>query len=363
MPNFDLPDLNDNELLVSQSLEKRIIDTINRHSGRIGFDRFIQLALFEPELGYYASNTDKFGRSGDFITAPEISSLYSKTLARQCQEILNITNGGDILELGAGSGVMAKDILQSLNEFSSLPSRYFIIEPSRALQLRQKQLFETHIPELLNRIIWVELEQIESFSGVILANEMFDALPFKRIIIKNGEAFEQTVSHNSQGFYWQIEDSCQASSDFYHQYIQTDQILPDGYQTEWHSSYQQWIKELSRLMDAAVLLIMDYGSSKQDYYRPGEIHGSMRCFFRHRVHDDPFVNIGLQDITCNVQFSALAQMAAEQHLELLDYTTQTNFLLANGIDEIFMNANKVNETENMQLLQQMKTLTMPDEMG
>lgn len=358
--------LNENEEAVSNRLRLKLIADIETNSGTISFDQFLQVALYEPGLGYYNSCTKKFGIEGDFITAPEISSLYSKTIARQCGQILNDLGGGDILELGAGTGVMAKDILLSLEKSASLPEHYFILEPSPELRGRQKETIENLAGHLLDHVIWLVSEPETSFSGVILANEIVDALPFKRIVLEQGKLFEYRVACEDENFVWQKQENPAIAKLLPDSF--SGQSISESYTTEVHSFVPGWLETLSNWLQSGVLLIVDYGESNRDFYHPENTEGSLRCYYRHRVHGDPFINIGLQDITCNVNFSELASFAQQSGMDLLGYTTQTNFLLGCGIEEIFAdshieNDSEKNQKEYFQKVQQLKTLTMPEEMG
>ncbi len=356
----------EDEMAITRKLRDRLIEEIDLNSGQIPFDHFMQIALYEPGLGYYCSGTKKFGAEGDFVTAPEISGLFSKTLAHQCVQILNTLEEGCILELGAGTGLMAKDILLTLEQSGTLPEYYYILEPSPELRQRQKETINKYAEHLVEHVIWLENEPETKFVGVVLANEIADALPFKRLSTEKGTLAELMVACEGDDLVWQ-----KSKIQYIPEYISnklSKLSLPDGYLTEAHNFIPGWLETLSNWLETGVILISDYGETDHDFYHADKREGSLRCYYRHRVHSDPFFNIGLQDITCNINFSELAYFAKKSGLDLLGYTSQANFLLGCGIEEIFAqsqtgNSPEENQKEFFNMVQQLKTLTMPEEMG
>lgn len=358
----DLPEPSQQEQKQSQNLIEKICAYIDQQNGRIGFDEFMQIALYDPEYGYYSKQSSPFGAQGDFITAPEASPVYAYTLAHQCLQILQNGTENHIMEIGAGSGVLASNILSYLDKHAALPGRYTIVEQSAALRNKQRDLFVQQIPHLIDRIQWSGLNQIPEFSGVILANELFDALPFKRIAVSEFATRELMVAYND-AFIWVEAEEDQDITEYYQNYITSNKLTVSEFQTELHTSYMPLLSSIEQSLKQGVLLIIDYGCSATDYYYRNHQNGTMRCFYHHRIHDEPFINIGYQDITCDVQFSTLAQMAMHCGFKLAGYTTQGNFLLGNRIDEIYNKLEVHDKTATLKLAQEIKTLTMPDEMG
>lgn len=325
--------------------------------GAISFARYMELALYAPGLGYYSAGAQKFGAAGDFVTAPEISALFSRCLARQCQSILEKLGDGDILELGAGSGVMAADILLELETLQTLPQHYYILELSGDLKQRQQQLFQQKIPHLLNRIVW--LNSLENFKlrGVILANEVLDAMPVHKFKIDKGVQ-EFYVTHHHNEFHWQVSATNNTELEKQVTALATD--FPEAYESEINLSLAAWIQTLSSILQQGVLLCIDYGFPRHEFYLPERNTGTLMCHYQHRAHDNPLILTGLQDITAHVDFTAVANSALTAGLELAGYTTQAHFLLSCGITDIAQVADPV---QQFALSQQLKKLIMPQEMG
>ena len=351
-----LPTLNYEQRKISQLLSARIRKDIEQHKGIISFDRFMTHALYDQSYGYYQNGSAKFGVQGDFITAPEISSLYSFTLARQIEEICN-AKLPDVLELGAGSGVMARDILLALAEANALPETYYIHEPCPQLVRRQQQTIASLPEELRQKVSWLDDLQGVSLSGVIIANEVMDALPFRQFTFSQGQEYELCVACDTEQFIWQqVESGTRLLND----------LNLENARRELNTGLEQWLSGLTKLLHAGVILLLDYGESESDLLR--KENGTMRCYYRQFLHDNPFVNIGFQDITSDVNFTQVLELAQTQNLSLLGYTTQTAFLMGNGIDQVFQTYHEQmnmqhGEVESINLIQAFKNLMMPNEMG
>jgi SAM-dependent MidA family methyltransferase len=343
----------------SEKLIALIRDEIAASGGHISFARYMELALFAPGLGYYAAGSRKFGQQGDFVTAPEISALFSRTLARQVAAVLVHIADGEILEVGGGSGVMAADILAELEALDALPSRYAILELSAELQQRQRDTLAARVPHLLSRVHWLTHLPAAGFRGVVLANELLDALPVQCFCVEQDAVRERVVGWDGQRFQWQTVEPGSAALKEALTAVAAD--LPVGYCSEINLAASAWVSSIAALLESGVLLLIDYGFPRHEYYHPQRSTGTLMCHYRHRAHDDPFVYPGLQDITTHVDFTAIAEAAHAAGLQVCGYNTQGLFLLANGITELAEQAD--NERERIQQVQQLRTLTMPTEMG
>jgi SAM-dependent MidA family methyltransferase len=343
------------------ALQQQICETIATAGGHIGFDRFMELALYAPGLGYYSSGHHKFGEGGDFVTAPELSTLFSRCLARQCAEVLAAIPAGDILEFGAGSGIMAATILRELAALNCLPRRYAILELSSELRARQQQTIAQHAPELLARVEWLDALPEPGFCGVILANEVLDAMPVQRFCIRHDEPHELVVGWNGQGF-----DLLSAAPDaalFARLEALGQQYqLPDGYSSEINLRGEQWIAALGELLGQGVVLLIDYGFPQSEYYHPQRSEGTLMCHYRHRAHADALILPGLQDITAHVDFTAIGEAALKAGMAVRGYTNQASFLLSLGLTDYLAEAGGDLRAQ-LELANQVKRLTMPGEMG
>jgi SAM-dependent MidA family methyltransferase len=349
--------------VISDRLLEQIHNEIVQADGLIPFDRFMQLALYAPGLGYYTAGSRKFGKAGDFITAPEISPLFAQCLARQASEVLGLLNGGGILEFGGGSGVLAADLLKELGHLNALPAQYLIMEVSPDLQQRQRETLERLVPELMTRVRWLE-RLPESFCGLVLANELLDAMPVGRFRIGPTGPEEGFVTQDAQGLREIFGEPTTAGLVEAVRAIEAAVgCLPTGYVSELNLRQGPWLRMLAQVLQRGVVLLIDYGYPQTEYYHPQRSTGTLMCHYRHRAHPDPFRWVGLQDITCHVDFSALARVARRAGLELAGYTTQAHFLLASGLDQILAASDPDDLTRHMQLVQGVKRLTLPSEMG
>ncbi len=345
----------------SEQLQALIREEIEAAGGHIGFDRFMELALYAPGLGYYSAGSHKFGEAGDFVTAPELSSLFSRSLARQCAEVLTGIGSGDILEFGAGSGVMAADILAELGQLGCLPEHYFILELSADLRQRQQQTIEAKVPKLAGRVTWLDALPEGDFCGVVLANEVLDAMPVHRFVISGGEPHELSVVWNGQGFV--LEAGAPDAALFTRlKRLQQEHTLTDGYSSEINLRAEEWVQSLGGLLQQGVALLIDYGFPQREFYHPQRHRGTLMCHYRHRAHDDALRLVGLQDITAHVDFTAVAEAALQADLAVRGYTNQANFLIASGLMEL-LSEESGGVQEQLSLAAQVKRLTMPGEMG
>lgn len=330
--------------------------------GWLAFDDYVRIVQYAPGLGYYSAGSEKFGAAGDFVTAPEISDLFGRCLARQCAQVLQQC-GGDVLELGAGSGALAASVLSCLQELQCLPRHYDILEVSADLRARQQQRLDG-LPALLReRIRWLEALPSQPMTGVMLANEVADALPFKRFVVAGEQMLERGVSRSASG---QLMESDRAASAPLRQELERIASgLPQGWPAAFCSEaclmIEPWIAALSAALTRGAMLLVDYGCSRREYYHPQRLEGTLRCHFRHRAHENALLYPGLQDISAWVEFTRVAEAASDANLEVSGYCTQSAFLLANGIEQDLAAVEQ--PLEHARLAGQARLLLLPGEMG
>lgn len=332
-----------------------IRDAIDAAGGWLSFARYMELALYAPGLGYYAAGATKFGQAGDFTTAPEMSALFGRALARQVAQVLE---GGDIMEIGAGSGKLAADLLLELERLGALPPRYDILELSGELKARQQATLTVRAPHLLERVRWLD-HLPETFSGVMLGNEVLDAMPVHIVAKREGHWQERGVIADETGFGWEVRalsDPALATA------LQALNV-PDGYLTEINLAAPGFIASLAGCLQRGVMLFIDYGFPRAEFYHPQRSEGTLMCHYRHRAHGDPLILVGLQDITAHVDFTAIAEAAHDAGLAVLGYTSQAAFLLALGLTRFAEEAPQEDTRARLAMAQQVKTLTLPSEMG
>lgn len=408
-PHSMLPSLTADEKAHSEAVAALIRSRIEAAGGWLSFADFMEMALYAPGLGYYSAGSVKLGAGGDFVTAPEISDLFSRCVARQCADVLAAT-GGDILELGAGTGRMAACVLQSLAQIGVLPERYAILEVSGDLADRQRARLAGLPAELRERVVWLDrLPAAGAMRGVVLANEVLDALPVQRFVVRGGVARELGVGligagRGSQersaelvaggfgsrgssaelvggefgsrgssaepvgggfgsqessgelggdGFVWRESPKALADVDA--------SGLPDGYISEVCSRVDPWIAGVGQCLARGALFLFDYGLPRAHYYHPQRVDGTLRCYFKQRAHDNPFINIGVQDMTAWVDFTRVADAALAAGLDVSGFVTQAAFLLGNGIEAMTVEVDDV--ATRARLASEARRLLMPGEMG
>ena len=362
-----LPEPTAEALQHSQKLIARMREEINKNKGSITFRRYMEMALYEPALGYYVAGMHKIGERGDFITAPEVSPLFSQCIAQQCKEVLQkITERveykerGTILELGAGTGIMASTILLALEAEASLPEHYYILDLSPDLKQRQKETLEKYAPHLQHRVTW--LSQLpKAFTGIILGNEVLDAMPVDVFTQQKNTVFEHHVI-------WEDGRLCEqlqiAENDLRDKILALN--IPHAatpYTSEINPNLSAWFKAISNSLQAGVILLADYGYPRKEYYFEERNKGTLICHFQHLVNESPLHYSGLQDITASVDFTAVAEAADNAGLEVMGFTSQVNFLTNSGLEALFMEALDKNPDTQYQLAQQVRTLSLPAEMG
>ena len=328
-----------------------------RKQGWISFARYMELALYAPGLGYYTAGSHKFGEAGDFITAPELSPLFGRTLARQVAEIMAYS-APHILELGAGSGKLAVGMLAELEKLGSLPDSYAILEVSADLRARQQALMHERLPHLLDRVHWLDALP-EKFSGAIVANEVLDALPVHLVHWRDSAITERGVVASDNGFIWQERAISDAALLEAAQRIS----VPDDYVSEICLAARGLINSLAQRLEQGAMLFIDYGFGAREFYHPQRSSGTLMCHYRHHAHDDPFFLPGLQDITAHVNFTDIAECGIDAGLELIGYTNQAFFLINCGITELLKDTAPENLRDYLPLSAQLQKLTSPAEMG
>ena len=332
-------------LAVSQELSTRIAAEIARHGGWLSFARYMEMALYEPGLGYYSNPGQVFGAAGDFVTAPELTPLFGATLARQVSPWLKdpalAGSGQVVLEVGGGSGMLAAQLLNALDNVGNHEVRYLILELSAERREHQRQTLKSLAPGLMDRVGWLETFP-ESFAGVVVANELLDAMPvqlFEWQADAEAELQEMGVTWVDGQFAWAPRPADAVLTETVT--ALRNRLGPEG--AQWHSPYrsevcpaqQAWMRTLADCMTAGVVMLLDYGFAAPEYYHPQRDQGTLMCHYRHRSHADPFLWPGLSDITAHVDFTALARSATAEGFSLVGYTSMAAFLLNAGLlDEL-----------------------------
>jgi SAM-dependent MidA family methyltransferase len=357
-----LPDLSEPELLHSQATSEHIRAELEAAGGWLSFERFMELALYAPGLGYYRAGSTKLGSAGDFVTAPEVSDLFGQCLAQQCAQVL-AASGGEILELGAGSGRMAAALLSELAGLSVPFERYAILEVSADLKARQRERLARLPAALRERVVWLERLPERPITGVILANEVADALPCRRLTLQDGAPLEVGVAFSPQlGFHDRTMSAEQELRRAWSEITASlPAPLPDGYTTEVCLRATPWVLSLAETLQEGLILLSDYGLPRRHYYHAQRFMGTLRCHFRQRAHDDPYINLGVQDITAWVDFTRVGEAALDAGLEVAGFATQAACLLGLGIEQRVAGAD--GDMERVRLAGEARRLIMPEEMG
>ena len=345
----------------SQSLVSRLREEIAQNDSWIDFARYMTLTLYAPGLGYYSGGAQKFGLAGDFVTAPEISPLFAQCLAGQVAQVIGETQG-DLLELGAGTGRLALELLLELQRLGSLPTRYQILEVSAHLrEVQQATLMAKLPPELYARLEW--LDQLPpSFDGVVLGNEVLDALPV-HLVGRGDGFFERGVASDGGALVWADRSDLPANLRAVVERLPMPEgYFPEGYLTEVCPAATGLLASLAQMLRSGLLLFVDYGFPRREYYHPQRDHGTLMCHYRHHAHGDPFLYPGLQDITAHVDFTTIAEAGVANGLRLAGYTTQAQFLINCGITERLARS-PADTGAYLQLASQAQKLLSPAEMG
>jgi SAM-dependent MidA family methyltransferase len=359
----------------SRALKELIHAELAASGGWISFEHYMRLVLYAPGMGYYSGGASKFGEAGDFVTAPEISSLFGRTLARQAKQVLELVGDhANILEFGAGTGNLALDLLLELEKLGRLPRQYFILELSAELQQRQRELFERFAPHLAPRVVWLE-RLPPAFDGLILANEVLDAMPVHLVAWHGADLFERGVMVKGDDFAWcdrpLVEGALfETARELNPQADATAGDISCGvaddiseYVSEINLSARYFMRTLATVLQQGAIVLIDYGFGRNEYYHPQRASGTLMCHYRHLAHNDPFYLPGLQDVTSHVDFSSVASAAIDSGLELRGYTTQAYFLINCGVTEILAQTRVENTKDYLPLANQLQKLVSPAEMG
>jgi len=329
---------------------------ISASGGWISFARYMELALYAPGLGYYSAGARKLGKAGDFVTAPEISPLYGQTLARQVKQVLD-AGFDEVLEVGAGSGALAATLLEELERSGKTPRNYLILELSADLRERSRDTLAARVPHLLERVAWLNrLPPV--FSGVVLGNEVLDAMPVHVVRVQGGKVEEGGVGVRNDRLDWSWRLASGGPLE-----AARALKLPEGFRTEIHLAAQGFMRSLSGVLEKGVAFFIDYGFPQKEYYHPQRKDGTLMCHYRHHAHADPFFLPGLQDVTSHVDFSAIAVAAREGGLEAAGYTSQAQFLVNCGITEVMSRTPAEDSAKFLPLANQANRLMSPAEMG
>ncbi|HET9023894.1 MAG TPA: SAM-dependent methyltransferase [Burkholderiaceae bacterium] len=310
----------------SARLQRAIVEAIRATDGWIRFDRYMELALYTPGLGYYAAGARKFGdwaAGGDFVTAPEISPLFASALATQVAQVFAHTPA-HIVEFGAGSGVLARDLLDALAARGIAVARYAIVELSPDLAARQRVLLEGRGVE------WLTAPP-RRFEGVMLANEVLDVMPVRLFVMRGRLPRERGVGLQGDALTWVDRDADAELRDAVSAIEREVGELPDGYGSEINFAGRAWMRSVADWLARGVLFAIDYGFPRREYYHPQRLMGTLMCHYRHHAHADPLWLPGLNDITAHVDFTAMADAAHAAELAVLGYTTQAHFLMNCGL--------------------------------
>jgi SAM-dependent MidA family methyltransferase len=342
-------------LQLSEELRQLIVQEIERAGGWLSFARYMELALYAPGLGYYMAGARRLGRDGDFVTAPEISRLFGRTLARQLRE-LSALGLSEVLEIGAGSGALAADVLLELERASCIPARYLILELSPDLRDRSRDTLAARAPHLMERVAWLN-RLPPRFSGAVIGNEVLDAMPVHRFERGESGIVEVGVTLRDGAFTWSSRvtpESARADAGCF-------PVKP--YRTEIQNVACAFVRSAAASLQRGVVVLIDYGFPRHEYYHPQRADGTLMCHYRHRAHADPFFLPGLQDITSHIDFSAIANAGQDAGLELLGYTNQAQFLVNCGITDVLGETSPEDVKAYAPLAAEAQKLMSPAEMG
>ena len=353
-----LPALGAGERAHVERMHALIRTEVEARGGRLPFSRYMEIALYAPRLGYYRAGWRTFGARGDFVTAPEISPLFARTVARQVDQALSLTGTREVVEIGAGAGTMAA---QMLAEFAPRGGvRYRILELSGAMAARQRETIEARVPDALASVSWIDALPEPGFNGVVVANEVVDALPVERFEVTSGGVSMHCVGFEAGRPIWESRPAEPRLADAVES-IQREigHRLPIGYVSEIGPARSAWAASIAERLECGLVLLMDYGFPRCELYHPDRRDGTLRCHFRHRRHDDPLVLCGLQDITAHVDFTAIARASG---LDVAGFTTQNEFLLGCGLLDLVADL-EPGSPQFVRLTAQIKRITLPGEMG
>ena len=353
----------------SQRLQAHIRAEIAASGGTVAFSRFMELALYAPGLGYYSAGATKFGRAGDFVTAPELGPLFAECVAESVAPGLRqMGQETCFMEIGGGSGAFAEAAIGHLMALDAMPARYAILEPSADLRERQRERLQARLaPLVFEHVEWLDGPIDAPWQGVLFANEVLDALPTSRFAVRAGEVYEEHVALNADGGFVRVDRPADAllTAAVRHVERRIGGALGEGYRSELLPQLPYWLQAVMGRLEAGVLLLVDYGHPRAEYYAPTRRDGTLRAFHRHRMVTDVLANVGLQDITASVDFTALAEAGTGAGFAFAGYCGQGSFLIGNGLAQRLAahEARAPDEAARYTLRQEAKRLTLPGEMG
>ena len=356
-----LPTPDDASLRHSSVLVEKLTERIKQKKGWISFADYMQFVLYEPGLGYYSAGTQKLGKGGDFTTAPEISDLFGISIADYLITALDGLKSPSILEIGAGSGQLALNILSQLETEEFELEQYYILELSADLKERQQKLL-SQLPGVAAQVTWLDSLPDNLITGAIIGNEVIDAIPFQRFKIAGNDIYELGVSSGSNQFYEQEQQASEALIESVRSIEQKlGYQLPDQYQSEVRLNYEDWFRSVSAALTQGIMIFIDYGFCRSEYYSPSRSDGTLVCHYQNIAHYEPLLFPGLQDISAWVDFSLVADNALDQSCKVFGYTSQMEFLLSSGILGRVDAEHPQDEEYNIN--QSLKQLLLPSQMG
>ncbi len=356
---MSLPTPSPDALAHSRQLQSLIEAEIEQAGGWISFARFMEQVLYAPGLGYYSAGSRKFGAAGDFVTAPEMTRLFGQSLATQLAQIMAVTVP-KILEVGAGSGQLAADLLRALEQRQALPEQYAILDLSADLRVRQQEKIAQAVPHLLDRVVWLDCLP-ETFSGVVIANELLDAMPAHIVAWREDGIYERGVAVEKGAFVW-AEQAAIGALQLAAEEIASQCHLPPGFESEISLANRAWAAEWGHRLQCGALMLLDYGFPRREFYHQQRGRGTLMCHYRHHAHPDPFYLPGLQDVTVHVDFTSIIAAAHRAGLDLLGYTSQGQFLLNCGILDLLAEGES-GTPDYIRATGAVNQLIMPHEMG
>jgi SAM-dependent MidA family methyltransferase len=382
MQSITLPEPSTDALAHSGRLRMLIAAEIRQAGGALPFWRYMELCLYASGLGYYSAGSRKFGADGDFVTASELGDLFAQCMAQALAPALReLGEGVEFFEIGGGSGAFAEQILRQFDTHGLTLARYALLEPSADLRERQRDRLASALrPEVFARVVWLDGPPETEWRGVLFANEVLDALPTPRFVLRDGEVYEECVALDADGGFRAVDRPADALLSAAVRHAERDLVgsdlvgsesdddaggggFADGYRSELLPQLPYWIQAVGGLLRDGAMLFVDYGYPRREFYLPERRAGTLMCHYRHRAHADPYALVGLQDITASVDFTALAEAGVNAGFDLAGYCTQGQFLLANGLSSALEAAQDLPEIERYALAQQAKRLTLPGEMG
>ena len=360
--HVEIPAPSDIDKQRSQRCQQMIVDEIYRNQQPISFERYMHLCLYAEEVGYYESGSDIFGVKGDFTTSPENGSFFAIAFAAHLKKIKQQLDTFSVIEIGAGSGKFAADLIHAMKQDECLPQCYYIVEKSAALRRRQQNYLTAAQTDC--KIVWVEDLDESIECGVVIANEVLDALPVTLVSVKGNAISERCVSVDEKGKLHFVELTAEENlSKLIRKRLPVSVLDNSGdpYQCDINLLLENFIKKIASFVKQGIFFYIDYGYARQEYYHEQRSMGTLICHYQHVANEQPLLWPGLQDISCNVDFTALAEAGAYCGLQVNSYSTQTHFLLASNAVEKYVADGK--DVSTLERQAEIKRLMMPTEMG